>query len=173
MASTISDSIESSHTECQNNVYHHKSDGKSFYYYLPARILLVLLGFLAFVLIYGHNVVLSVAIVAMVGHKKNNNSIVFSECLVNNSNSDSGGSNRPGEFDWTPEQQSLLLGAYFYGYVITQIPAGFLAQKYGAKWIFGVSMLATAILSLLIPFASRIHWLLLFVDRLFQGKLIK
>lgn len=101
MASTISDSIESSHTECQNNVYHHKSDGKSFYYYFSARILFVLLGFLAFVLIYGHNVVLSVAIVAMVGHKKNNNSIVFSEYLVNNSNSDSCSSNKPGEFDWT------------------------------------------------------------------------
>lgn len=146
-----------------------KNDGKSFYHFIPARYLFVFMGFTAFNLVYAYKVVLSVAIVAMAGHQTDNNTIVISECLVNNSGSNSS-LVKPGEFEWTSNQQSILLGAFFYGYVITQLPAGFLSERYGAKWIFGVSMLVTGLLSLLIPFAARIHWIALFCARFLQGK---
>ena len=146
-----------------------KNDRKSFYHFIPARYLFVFMGFTAFNLVYAYKVVLSVAIVAMTGHQTDNNNNTISECLVNNSGNGSS-SVKPGEFAWTSNQQSMLLGAFFYGYVITQLPGGFLSERYGAKWIFGVSMFVTALLSISIPFAARIHWLVLFGARFLQGK---
>ena len=35
--------------------------------------------------------------------------------------------------------------------------SGILAEKYGAKWIFGGSILMAGILTLLTPLAARIH----------------
>ncbi|XP_037824473.1 probable anion transporter 6, chloroplastic, partial [Lucilia sericata] len=37
------------------------------------------------------------------------------------------------EFDWTEKNKSLLLSSFFWGYVITQVPAGQLARKFGGK----------------------------------------
>ena len=51
--------------------------------------------------------------------------------------------------------QGLILGSFFYGYVATQIPGGFLAEKYGGKWIYGLGTLCTAILTLLTPLAAE------------------
>ena len=46
------------------------------------------------------------------------------------------------------------MGAFFYGYVATQIPGGFLAERYGGKWVFGLGTLCTAVLTLLTPLAA-------------------
>lgn len=27
-------------------------------------------------------------------------------------------------FDWSPKQQGFILGAFFYGYIFTQLPGG-------------------------------------------------
>ena len=151
--------------------HQNKNDKKSFYYFIPARYLFVFMSFLAFNLVYAYKVVFSVVIVAMVGHHTNSNNInVTGECFVNGSANYSE-SIRKGEFAWTQNQQSILLGAYYYGYVITQLPAGFLSDRYGAKWIFGVSMFVTGLLSLLIPFAARIHWFVFFSVLFLQGDL--
>ena len=58
-------------------------------------------------------------------------------------------------FNWDAEQQGIILGAFFYGYIITQIPGGYLAEKYGGKWLFGIGVLVTAILTLLTPVAAN------------------
>jgi ACS family sodium-dependent inorganic phosphate cotransporter-like MFS transporter 5 len=58
-------------------------------------------------------------------------------------------------FSWNAEQQGMILGAFFYGYVITQIPGGYLAEKYGGKWLFGIGTFITAFLTLLTPLAAK------------------
>ena len=58
------------------------------------------------------------------------------------------------QYDWNTQQQGDILGAFFYGYIVTQIPGGFLAEKYGGKWIYGLGTLCTAILTLLTPLAA-------------------
>ena len=58
-------------------------------------------------------------------------------------------------FSWNAEQQGIILGAFFYGYVITQIPGGYLAEKYGGKWLFGIGTFITAFLTLLTPLAAK------------------
>ena len=60
-----------------------------------------------------------------------------------------------GEFGWSTEQQGWILGAFYYGYVLTQFPGGYLAEKYGGKWPFGLGVFLTAVLTLLTPVAAR------------------
>lgn len=60
-----------------------------------------------------------------------------------------------GEFIWSPKVQGYILGSFFFGFIVTQVPAGRLAERYGCKWFLFGSSLTTALLSLLIPpFAS-------------------
>ena len=55
------------------------------------------------------------------------------------------------EFGWSNELQGYILGAFFYGYISTQMFGGRLAERYGAKWLFAGSILSTSVLSLLTP----------------------
>ena len=58
-------------------------------------------------------------------------------------------------FDWTDEQQGLILGAFFYGYITTQLLGGYLADRFGAKILFGGGVACTAILTIVTePVAS-------------------
>lgn len=59
-----------------------------------------------------------------------------------------------GPFNWDRSTQGLVLGAFFYGYIITPIPGGRMAERWGAKWLFGIGALITGFLSLLIPYAA-------------------
>ena len=35
----------------------------------------------------------------------------------------------------------MILGSFFYGYVLTQIPGGRLAEVWGGKWLYGIGTL--------------------------------
>lgn len=59
------------------------------------------------------------------------------------------------DLGWTESQKGLVLSAFYWGYAIGQLPASRLGQYYGAKWLFGLSVLIPSILSLLVPVASR------------------
>lgn len=52
-------------------------------------------------------------------------------------------------YDWTAFEQSILLGAYFWGYALTSIPTGILCEKYGGKdvvtYIFATCVVLTAL----------------------------
>ena len=67
-----------------------------------------------------------------------------------------------GTFDWTTSQQATVLGAFYYGYTVTQIPAGILARRYGGKLFFGLGILLSGIFTLLTPLASHlgVYWLI-------------
>ena len=50
-----------------------------------------------------------------------------------------------------------VLSAFFYGYLITQIPGGYLASRFGGRYVFGLGILLTSVLTLLTPLAAEIH----------------
>lgn len=127
----------------------------------------VLMGFLGFNLVYAYKVVLSMSIIAMTNKTAPSNDSSGNECLNSNSTDDQP---FPGEkFDWDNQIKSQLLGSFFYGYIITQIPAGILATKYGGKWIFGTSLLVAALFSLVSPFAAKADYRLFMAARIGQG----
>ena len=55
------------------------------------------------------------------------------------------------QFGWSNSTRGFVLAAFFIGYVIGQVPGGYIAGRYGAKHVFGVGVLATALLTMLIP----------------------
>ena len=62
-----------------------------------------------------------------------------------------------------------MLSSFFYGYIITQLPGGCLALKFGGKNLFGLGILSTAVLTLLTPAAARASVALLVTLRILIG----
>ncbi|GFR00304.1 hypothetical protein TNCT_75011 [Trichonephila clavata] len=144
----------------------------------PARYVFALLGFLGFFNVYAMRVNINVAIIAMVKESNPSNDTSSQEIIACQEllqeapygNSSAKSHSIPsGEFDWDPQLQGLVLGAFFYGYVITQIPGGLIAEKYGAKWLYGAGMLLTTIFTLLTPIAARWSVWALVVARVIEG----
>ncbi|GFN92514.1 vesicular glutamate transporter 3 [Plakobranchus ocellatus] len=126
-----------------------------------ARHTLTLWAFLGFVNLYAMRVNLSVAMVAMV----NSNSTSESNASVGLQKNDED----EGEFNWNEETQGKVLGAFFYGYLVSQVPGGWLATRFGGKRVFGLGMLLTSILTLLTPVAARSSVYLLMAVRVVEG----
>lgn len=116
------------------------------------------LVFWGFAIVYALRVNLSVAIVSMVPQPAKNatkgecakNSSIFEPIHTSNiphysqiysSNNDT--------YDWTSEQQGLVLGSFFYGYITTQLVGGYLADRFGAKILFGVGVGCTAVFTII------------------------
>lgn len=57
-------------------------------------------------------------------------------------------------YDWDSETQGWILGSFFYGYILTQVPGGYLAGRFGPKWLMGLGILGTVIFTLLTPAAA-------------------
>ena len=136
---------------------------------LLTRHVFALLSFLGFANVYAMRVNLSVAIVAMV-----NNTAIASNRSADNGSSCPSTSNitevpTDGPFDWGEREQGWLLGAFFYGYVATQIPGGRMAEKYGGKRLYGVGVLITALFTLVTPLAANISIYALVLVRIVEG----
>lgn len=63
----------------------------------------------------------------------------------------------------------LVLGSFFYGYWVLQIPGAWLALKIGGTRVFGYGVLLTSLLAILTPIAARYHVMALIGVRIFQG----
>uniref|UniRef100_A0A915E603 Vesicular glutamate transporter n=1 Tax=Ditylenchus dipsaci TaxID=166011 RepID=A0A915E603_9BILA len=61
------------------------------------------------------------------------------------------------EFNWTSAELGVMESSFFYGYLITQIPAGFLAAKFAANKMFGLAIGGASFLNIILPFAFRAH----------------
>lgn len=74
-----------------------------------------------------------------------------------------------GEFNWDEGTQGIILGSFFYGYVLTQVPGGRLAERFGGKHIYGYGILMTTLFTLLTPLAAKISVPALVIVRIFTG----
>ncbi|KAH0539349.1 vesicular glutamate transporter 1 [Cotesia glomerata] len=61
------------------------------------------------------------------------------------------------KFNWTVGTEGLLDSSFFWGYLVTQVPGGFLASLYPANRIFGMAIAASSFLNLLVPGALSVH----------------
>ncbi|KAK6765892.1 hypothetical protein RB195_025672 [Necator americanus] len=127
---------------------------------LARRHFVAALALLGFANIYAMRANLSVAIVEMTTgtNKQINGTNVHIE----------------GEFrEWSTVTQGVVLGSFFYGYILTQIPGGFLAHNYGGKNVFLCGIFGTAVFTLLTPPLAKIGYGVLvfarFAEGLFEG----
>lgn len=63
----------------------------------------------------------------------------------------------------------LVLGSFFYGYWVLQIPGAWVALKIGGTRVFGYGVLLTSLLAIITPIAARYHVMALIGVRIFQG----
>lgn len=49
----------------------------------------------------------------------------------------------------------LALSSFYWGYAAGQMPAAFFVRQYGAKWVFGSSILLPSILCMFVPMAGE------------------
>ena len=104
------------------------------------RHVLAYVGFLGVANLYLCRINLSMAVVAMIGSKnalaKRSNGSAICADLANGDDNPDVGAAEEGEFDWDEGVRGDLLGSYFYGYIWTQIPGGWLAYKFGFKKVY-------------------------------------
>jgi MFS family permease len=62
-----------------------------------------------------------------------------------------------------------ILGSFFYGYIVLQIPGGYLAYRFGGTKVFGMSLLIGSLLTLLTPFVARTSVAALIALRVLEG----
>lgn len=62
-----------------------------------------------------------------------------------------------------------MLSSFFWGYVITQVPSGLLAQYFGAKIVFLTAMIGSSATNLLTPVIAQFDWQVVCVFRVING----
>ncbi|XP_076239951.1 sialin isoform X2 [Calliopsis andreniformis] len=128
--------------------------------------------FLACMFSYMIRTNLSITIVAMVNvtSKSGEGGPACSPASVGNSSGKAAVLKDFGErYEWNQHTQGLLLAAYFYGVLPASVPAGLLAEKYGGSKVVAFATLIPAILNLLMPWASGLHYGVVFVLRFLMG----
>lgn len=145
---------------------------------LPIRYLMAIMGSIGLAIIYGFKVNVSVAIVAMVNHtavklstmqemeSRNTSTISAEECASSNVTT---AITEDGPFVWNEPLQGLILSAYFWGYMVSLLPGGRMAELLSAKWVMNGSVLINVVASILSPVAAKMHCSLFIVMRFIQG----
>ncbi|XP_006888581.1 PREDICTED: vesicular glutamate transporter 3 [Elephantulus edwardii] len=122
---------------------------------VPKRYIIAIMSGLGFCISFGIRCNLGVAIVEMV-----NNSTVYVD-------------GKPkiqiAQFNWDPETVGLIHGSFFWGYIVTQIPGGFISNKFAANRVFGAAIFLTSTLNMFIPSAARVHYGCVMCVRILQG----
>ena len=62
-----------------------------------------------------------------------------------------------------------MLGAFFWGYLLGQVPGGLVSERFGAKRVIAVGMFPVAVLNIISPFAARSSPYLFLVVRFLVG----
>jgi ACS family sodium-dependent inorganic phosphate cotransporter len=65
------------------------------------------------------------------------------------------------DFGWTDTNKGMILSAFYFGYFLVNIPAGFLADRFGGKRVMSVGCFLWSLFTILTPLVSRSYPLLL------------
>lgn len=122
---------------------------------VPKRYIIAIMSGLGFCISFGIRCNLGVAIVEMV-----NNSTIYV---------DGKPEIQTAQFNWDPETVGLIHGSFFWGYIVTQIPGGFISNKFAANRVFGAAIFLTSTLNMFIPSAARVHYGCVMCVRILQG----
>ena len=102
---------------------------------IPVRFRVVFMSFLAVFICYIDRVNLSVAIIPM-----------------------------QEQFGWSESQVGIILGSFYFGYLISMTIGGFLADKYGGKIILAYGLLLWSFFTVITPaFAYSGFFFLIFI----------
>ncbi|XP_042197417.1 vesicular glutamate transporter 2.2 [Callorhinchus milii] len=122
---------------------------------LPRRYIIAIMSGLGFCISFGIRCNLGVAIVDMV----NNSTIHQGNKIIK----------QKAKFNWDPETVGMIHGSFFWGYIVTQIPGGYIASRLAANRVFGAAIFLTSTLNMIIPSAAKTHFGCVIFVRILQG----
>eukprot|EP00277_Geminigera_cryophila_P021181 CAMPEP_0179475064 /NCGR_PEP_ID=MMETSP0799-20121207/54361_1 /TAXON_ID=46947 /ORGANISM="Geminigera cryophila, Strain CCMP2564" /LENGTH=180 /DNA_ID=CAMNT_0021284435 /DNA_START=146 /DNA_END=684 /DNA_ORIENTATION=- len=73
------------------------------------------------------------------------------------------------EFHWSNTEQGIVLGAFFNGYIFTQIPGGMLSRRFGGKFVLIFCVAFASFFTAMTPMAASHSFPLLVVCRTCLG----
>ncbi|XP_072746442.1 putative inorganic phosphate cotransporter [Anoplolepis gracilipes] len=161
----------------ENNSNDARKNGTRF----PIRYLMAIMGSIGLAILYGFKVNASVAIVAMVNHTAvklstsqnletgNTTTVSADVCQFDDASNVTKITSENGPFVWNEIIQGFILSSYFWGYTVSMLPGGRLAELWSAKWVMNGSVLLNLVASILTPIAARIHYSLFIAMRFLQG----
>ncbi|KAK2834443.1 hypothetical protein Q7C36_015144 [Tachysurus vachellii] len=123
---------------------------------LPRRYIIAIMSGLGFCISFGIRCNLGVAIVGMV----NNSTVHQGDKII---------IKEKAKFNWDPETVGMIHGSFFWGYIVTQIPGGYISSRLAANRVFGAAILLTSTLNMFIPSAARVHYGCVIFVRILQG----
>ncbi|CAM4955054.1 unnamed protein product [Rotaria socialis] len=123
---------------------------------IPKRYVLSFLGFIGLFNAFILRANLSIAIVGMVTPMYETTPNNISRII-------------PAIHNWNTRTQGYILSSFFYTYCLFQVPAGFLATKYGGRILFGGSIGLCAFLTLFTPICAQAGSGALIFLRLLEG----
>lgn len=129
--------------------------GPAWKFWRRRRFIVACLAFFGFFNVYALRVNLSVAVVAMTAFK--------------NVTLENGTVATVQEFEWDSKMKGHLLSSFFYGYLVTQIPGGWLAGRLGGNMVFGLGVAVTAFLTLVTPPIANASYYAFLAVRVVEG----
>ncbi|XP_057659463.1 sialin [Diorhabda carinulata] len=146
---------------------------------ISTRYILAILGSVGLGIIYGLKVNLHVAIVSMIKPvnltaledvSTNWTKLIDEEtCEGDTATNATAQILESGPFEWSKSTQGILLSAYFWGYIVAQLPGGRIAELFSAKWVMFFSVAINAVCTLLSPVMANWHVAALIVMRVGEG----
>ncbi|KAH9634253.1 hypothetical protein HF086_011513 [Spodoptera exigua] len=130
---------------------------------------MVLLGFM---LNYALRVNLTIAIVEMIYDDNDNHTAALNITFGPHNVTEHPEHIEQTRYHWDTKQKNHLLGCFFWGYVLTELPGGRLAEIIGARRVFGYSTLLASILTLLTPGSAALGFGWIVAVRVLLGFLL-
>ncbi|XP_039482253.1 putative inorganic phosphate cotransporter [Drosophila santomea] len=136
--------------------------------FIGVRHVQCILCFFCLAMSYAWRVNLSVALVAMTDN---------STALAQNTTDPKAPSSEPGfdffnserYYNFTQKEKGSLQASFFFGYIVTQVPGGYIAQRYGAKTMLMYGLGIAAMITMLSPMSLQFGWVALAVMRFVMG----
>ena len=131
------------------------------------RFVIAFLIFCSTTAIYIGRINLSIAIVEMsLKSNKTNNNILTDACPAQTKSINQSTiiedkqtqSDKAKKFDWNETKQGIILGAFFWGYVLFQIPGGRMAEMYGPRLLVTIGIFGTGVINLLTPLLANYYY---------------
>lgn len=133
---------------------------------MPQRYVLGVMGFFASAIFFMMRTCLDMTLPQMVLKASEVNTLEDNQTMISINLSN----NNRITYDWDKTTQGFLLSAFYYGYVITHLPGGLLAEKFGSKWIIGMGVLCSSLATLITPWAIHVDEATgLFIIRAIKG----
>lgn len=74
-------------------------------------------------------------------------------------------------YEWDSSTQGLILGSYFWGYIITSIPGGFVSERFGPARTITIVTIISGAVTILTPLCASWHYGLVIANRFILGLL--